>query len=170
MSAPLADPKLRAIEDSIRLSMLREILEVLPPEMGGGEITKSIPDSTVLSGGIQIIKTILSELVKDYAITLVQNRELAAIAESAATIGKQQADDWDRFWDALGVKSADITVDQAIQKYKNLVNLLERCEEPVRFASKCASDDPADYVLLNDIQAALKDGHAHSHDHVHVNE
>lgn len=36
----------------------------------------------------------------------------------AIIIGKQQAAEWDRFWEAMGVKSADITVDQAISKWK----------------------------------------------------
>lgn len=46
--------------------------------------------------------------------------EAVEVAKLAVNTGAQQAAEWDRFWEALGVKSADITVDQAIEKYKAL--------------------------------------------------
>ena len=44
----------------------------------------------------------------------------AALAESLR-IGEKQALEWDRFWEAMGVRSKDISVDQAIEKYQSIV-------------------------------------------------
>jgi predicted RNase H-like nuclease (RuvC/YqgF family) len=49
-----------------------------------------------------------------------ENAELRAIAEQAVSAGSAQAAEWDKFWEALGVASSDITVDQAIAKWKAL--------------------------------------------------
>jgi hypothetical protein len=47
-----------------------------------------------------------------------EKAEAIDAAQQAVKIGVRQAAEWDRFWEAMGVKSADITVDQAIEKYK----------------------------------------------------
>lgn len=42
------------------------------------------------------------------------------LLEAAIQAGEQQAAEWDRFWAALGVLSAEITVDQAIAMWQTL--------------------------------------------------
>ena len=58
-------------------------------------------------------------------------------------IGEQQASEWDRFWEAMGVKSEDITVDQAIEKYKMLESSLSEYTESYRriMLEQCAPDE-----------------------------
>jgi hypothetical protein len=46
--------------------------------------------------------------------------EALKVAENVLALGKEQGQDWDRFWAAMGVLSSEITVDQAIEKYKAL--------------------------------------------------
>lgn len=62
----------------------------------------------------------LTKEQKEIARLQAELDEAVTAAREAVRIGVQQADEWDRFWDALGVKSADITVDQAIEKWKRV--------------------------------------------------
>jgi hypothetical protein len=71
----------------------------------------------------------------------------------AIDTGMQQAAEWDRFWDALGVKSADITVDQAIEKYKSI-------EAEIKNLRSLLADIwsfPAHDALPHEIQARIED-------------
>lgn len=139
------DPTLQAFDHSIRLQVLREVLEAFPETIGGGEKTKSIPDNVVLSGGVETIKLIIVELVKDYEKLHADNKELSDIAEQATLVGKQQADEWDRFWEAMGVKSEDITVDQAIQKWMamevQIAKLREACDLAYGHITNCGDTE-----------------------------
>lgn len=63
--------------------------------------------------------------VLDNAVNLIRVqqetiKELESIANDAMQLGMSQANEYDRFWDALGVKSADITIDDAIAQVKRL--------------------------------------------------
>ena len=44
--------------------------------------------------------------------------ELESVCKQAIETGKQQAGEWDRFWQAMGVCSEEITVDDAIAEFK----------------------------------------------------
>jgi hypothetical protein len=95
-----------------------------------------------------------------------QRDEAFDVAQRAIDLGKQQADEWDRFWEALGVKSADITVDQAIGKYKAIIqerdklrSLVKRCVEPMKFVVEC-SEDLTDSDLLEEIEDFFREGTA----------
>ena len=46
------------------------------------------------------------------------------VAQEAVSLGQAQAKEHDRFWEALGVLSADISVDQAIEKWKAMEAVL----------------------------------------------
>lgn len=46
--------------------------------------------------------------------------ELEAIAAKAVALGKAQAEEWDRFWKAIDCHSDDISVDDAIEKWKGV--------------------------------------------------
>lgn len=52
---------------------------------------------------------------------LEQERDKAlSMCRQAVDTGMAQAEEWDRFWRAMGVDSEDITVDEAIAKYAAL--------------------------------------------------
>ena len=111
-------------ERSIRLSMLREILGALPPSIGS---SKDIPDEIILSGGIETIREIVSGLSANFTSALKENAKLrennASLTDACNLIlstASKQADEWDRFWAAMGVLSEDITVDEAIEKWQAL--------------------------------------------------
>lgn len=65
--------------------------------------------------------------------------EAVEVAKLAVNTGAQQAAEWDRFWEALGVKSADITVDQAIEKYKAMQTENARLREALYYIKKHTS-------------------------------
>jgi len=69
--------------------------------------------------------------------------ELLGLLKKTIEIGEQQASEWDRFWEAMGVKSEDITVDQAIEKYKMLESSLSEYTESYRriMLEQCAPDE-----------------------------
>ena len=43
--------------------------------------------------------------------------------EEAVKLGIKQADEYDRFWEAMGCKSKDITIDEAIAKWKAMESI-----------------------------------------------
>lgn len=49
---------------------------------------------------------------------------VACLANEAIRLGVKQADEVDRFWEAMGVNAADITVDQAIAKWQSMEKVL----------------------------------------------
>lgn len=46
--------------------------------------------------------------------------EYKAIATEAVELGKRQAEEWDRFWAAIGCLGKEVTVEQAIAKWQEL--------------------------------------------------
>ena len=52
-------------------------------------------------------------------------KALVSIVEDAVKLGHEQAQEWDRFWQAIGCGSENISVDDAIAKYQALVSDLE---------------------------------------------
>lgn len=49
-----------------------------------------------------------------------QNSDLFRSLQEVVELGKSQADEFDRFWQAMDCGTAEITVDDAISKYKDL--------------------------------------------------
>jgi len=74
--------------------------------------------STIGTGSLEHLMVRYKELQAANKELQAANSELLEIAETAVSDGMAQAEEWDKFWAVMGVASADITVDQAIAKWK----------------------------------------------------
>ena len=57
-----------------------------------------------------------------------ENAELKQILTDAVNLGKAQADEYDRVWQAMGMGTDETTVDDVIAKWYDLTARLRRCE------------------------------------------
>jgi hypothetical protein len=100
--------------------------------------------------GEVLVKTLFEnqDLKEENAALREQVKELEEKLAEAVTLGHSQAKEWDRFWVAMG--TADVTVDQAIEKYRTLREL---CGEMVLWLNDlkesypCAEDDQDGHVI-----------------------
>ena len=77
----------------------------------------------------QQLETSRADLSSLKAVALAQNSEWQAMA-----------DEWDRFWAAMGVCSVDITVDQAIEKWQAMEASLVDLTAQLKTTNKEATD------------------------------
>jgi hypothetical protein len=89
----------------------------------------------------------LVEMGKKQECSLCKFQQLYELSLQAIEGASNDATEWNRFWEAMGVKSADITVDQAIEKYKALEARITELEK----------DMPKLLETLRQVQAQLKD-------------
>ena len=79
-----------------------------------------------------------------------ENARLASIAEDAVRLGREQAREWDRFWQAIGCGSEDISVDDAIAKYQSLISELETAKRALEQIRDWTGNDHAMRQIATD--------------------
>jgi BMFP domain-containing protein YqiC len=99
-------------------------------EMAGVEVLKGDLLTAYMAGRASTgLKARVSELEAQIADLRAKNRGFVDAAETLMAGWKEQAEGWDRFWEAMGCKSVDITVDDAIAKWRELEAEVERLKE-----------------------------------------
>ena len=65
-----------------------------------------------------------------------ENEEMRILLLEAVNLGEKQADEMDRYWNAIGLLDENISIDDAIKEYKNLQARITELEALVKQGHK----------------------------------